>query len=488
MSRKRKKKSKNKSKRGINRTELSGHQLVRGKLLPPFAKLQQTGKIHFSSWVNERLPEMVWAALIRAAVDQEYALSEFRRVLSFISQHPQKELMHDLTLTGISKLDKSLREELISCIVNSPIAYKALPVLRLFNTLPGKESWYKFLPESPLSLDLLMDAVGSTLWHQSQEATDCRWLRVMAQVIAGKLHIPREMAEQWIGYPNVGDQRSVRPSIRACEMQTNPLEPPDLTWPNNFWDEAWKNTPCFILDKPKKNEIPIQVVTRKTISDAFESLESHWVRTHKTTAIDARHDAVFGMAFYALRVLDELLGIGISEGILGRLGLRTILEVHINLRYLLSKDDEDLWKKWRSYGAGQAKLNALRFDVDMDAPRHIDIETVEHIAGEDIWGEFLTINLKSWSGLDLRRLSEKAGLKPVYDKHYSWTSGYSHGTWAQVRETCYQTCGNPLHRLHRYPERSALPDVLPDAVELTNEILSDLDGAYPGFSFRLAST
>jgi len=182
-----------------------------------------------------------------------------------------------------------------------------------------------------------------------------------------------------------------------------------------------------------------------------------------------------------------MLGICISEGILGRLGLRTILETHINLRYLLSKDKEELWKKWRVYGAGQAKLNALRFDVDMDAPRHIDIESVEQIAGEDVWEEFLTINLGSWSGLDLRKISENAGLKPTYDQHYSWVTGYSHGSWAQVRETCYQTCGNPLHRLHRYPERSSLPDVIFDAVQLVDEVLSDLDSAYPGFSFRIFS-
>ena len=277
----------------------------------------------------------------------------------------------------------------------------------------------------------------------------------------------------------------MRPSIRASEMQTNPLNPPDMTWPNSFWDEAWKNTPCFILDIPKKPQSASFSVTRQAITAAFSTLEEHWERTHTTTSIDAKHDAVFGMSFYSLRTLDEMLGIGISESILGRLGLRTILETHINLRYLLSKDDDKLWKKWRLYGAGQAKLNALRFDVDIEAPRHIDIDNVERIAGEDIWEEFLTINLGSWSGLDLRKISEKAGLKPTYDKHYSWVSGYSHGSWAQVRETCFQTCGNPLHRLHRYPERNTLPDVIHDSVQLVDEILSDLDSAYPVFSYRL---
>lgn len=484
MSNKRNKKTKRQSKSGKNRTPLSGHTLQGKELKPPFSRLD--GKVALTSWANERLPEMIWAALIRVLVEQDHALSEFRRILTFIGHHSQKESMHDLTLTGISKIEHNLRDELIAFILNSPITSEALPVLRLFETLPAKESWHKFLPNEPINMELLMDAVGATLWHQSQEATDCRWLRVVAQVIAGKFHIPREMAEQWLGYPNVGDQRSVRPSIRASEMQTNPLDPPDMTWPNSFWDEAWNNTPCFILDIPKKTAPPEHSINRQAISEAFANLESHWQSSHITTAIDAKHDAVFGMAFYTLRVLDEMLGIGISQGVLGRLGLRTILETHINLRYLLSEDKEELWKKWRAYGAGQAKLNALRFDIDMEAPRHINSESIEQIAGEDVWEEFLTINLGSWSGSDLRKISDKVGLKPTYDKHYSWTSGYSHGTWAQIRETCYQTCGNPLHRLHRYPERSSLPDSIFDAAQLANEVLSDLDSAYPGYSFRFS--
>ena len=216
-----------------------------------------------------------------------------------------------------------------------------------------------------------------------------------------------------------------------------------------------------------------------------DRLQEHWHRTHHTTAIDPKHDAVFGMAFYSLRILDEMMGIGIGTSILGRLGLRTILEIRINLKYLLDQDNEELWKKWREFGAGQAKLNVLKFDELIDPPKFIDIKTLEQIANEDIWEEFLTVNLASWSGLDLRKLSERTGLKNDYDKHYSWTSGYAHGMWGAVRESCYQTCGNPLHRLHRYPERRPLQDTVDDAAMLVDEIIQHVDEAYPKFEWRL---
>jgi hypothetical protein len=435
------------------------------------------------------MPEMLWAVIVRSIDDQKFAISEFRRVLKFIDEHEKRECFFDVTHSGIAKIEPGLREQLIRCILANPVSAAALSTLRLFEELPAREDWMRHLPDVEHSVDLLMTAVGLNLWHQSQEATDCRWVRVMALLLSGKFHVPEEMAQKWLGYPDVGDQRSVRPSIRSAEGAVNPLEPRDLSWPHAFWREAWKNTPCFEFQKGKGTglEPPDMVVTRARLNQVVALLGAHWQRTHSTTAVDARHDAVFGIAFYTLRLVDELFGISVATGVLGRLGLRTILEAYVSLHYLLSKDEEALWKKWRSYGAGQAKLNALRFDSDMDPPKYINVEVIEQIAGEDIWEEFLTVELGSWSGFDLRRLSEHSGTKDVYDAHYSWTSGYVHSTWGSVRESCFSTCGNPLHRLHRYPDRNELPDTLSEAVALTDLILADVDAAYPQFKDRLLS-
>lgn len=477
-------KNKNKSRSGKNRTSLLDHKKVGQQLKPGFA--QVADKMTFSSWANDRLPEMIWAAIIRVIANQDYAISEFRRILSFIGEHKSKEDLSDITLTGISKMDESLREEFVGFILSNEITASALTVLTLFETIPARETWIKLLPKSKPDIEILMSAVGFNLPHQSQEATDCRWLRLMAQVVSGKFHIPREMAEEWFRYPYEGDLRIIRPSIRAAEIAGTPFTENDLTWPNSFWQEAWSNSPCLTLIKEEKAADNTEgIVSRADIAPLVAEIEAHWLTTHSTTAIDARHDAVFGLTLYSLRVLDELLGIGIGTGILGRLGLRTILECHISLRYLMALDNSDLWKKWRTYGAGQAKLNALRFDELMDAPKHIDVSTIEAIAGEDLWEEFLNIELGSWSGLDLRKLSEIANVKDAYDAHYSWTSGYSHGTWGPIRESCYDTCGNPLHRLHRYPLRQNLPDTVADACILINCILEDLDKAYPEFVHRL---
>lgn len=433
------------------------------------------------------MPEMLWAVIVRAIDEQEFAISQFRRIINFVGNHERSEEFFDLTHTGISKIDADLRAELIACITDHPAISDALTILRLFNDLPAAPDWMARTPEQKPDFELLMRAVGQNLWHQSQEATDCRWLRLMAQLAAGKLRVPREIAEEWIGYPDVGDQKSVRPSIRAAEIAPTFVEPPDKTWADSFWLEAWHNTPCLVLNNDTVEHPEAVPVTRAAISKLLQNLKEHWQGTHSTTSVDARHDSIFGIALFALRLVDELLGIGVGTGILGRLGLRTLLEAYVSIHYLLHKDEEALWKKWRAYGAGQAKLNALRFDTDMEPPKFINIEWIEQIAGEDIWEEFLNIELGSWSGLDLRKLSERSGCKDQYDAHYSWTSGYVHGTWGPVREASFSTCGNPLHRMHRYPDLRPLPDTVSDAIDLANRILDDLDVAYPKFPHRISA-
>ena len=293
------------------------------------------------------------------------------------------------------------------------------------------------------------------------------------------------LADELFSYPNKYDQHQVRPTVRAMEGAISSFEEPDPTWPTAFWNESKMKTACIKAPQRQSQPSIDGTVTRQAISELRGHLEEHWYRTYSTTAIDPKHDGVFGMAFYCLRILEEMMGIGIWNSVLGRFGLRTILEVRINLKYLLSEDDAGLWKKWREYGAGQAKLNALKFDESIDPPKYIDVTSIEQIASEDKQEEFLSVNLANWSGRDLRGVSEGVDLKDTYDQFYSWTSGYSHGMWGPIRESCYQICANPLHRLHRHPQRVPLPDTVDDAAMLVDEVIQHVDEAYPTFSRRL---
>jgi hypothetical protein len=114
-------------KRNRNRTPLSGHQQQGKRLAPPFVQFRLNKGL--VSWMNDRLPEMIWAALLSAGLGRDAALSEFRQFLRFVFRHPEKQLLFDATLTGLSQLPEKLRNEVIGFLCRSERNRGALSLL-----------------------------------------------------------------------------------------------------------------------------------------------------------------------------------------------------------------------------------------------------------------------------------------------------------------------------------------------------------------------
>ena len=444
--------------------------------------------------MNDRLPETIWSALLISALGRKAALKELRDFLRFVWENPDRESLHDCTLTGFANLEDSLRSAVIAYLCRSDLAKQALAPLLLFETLPARRTWQEKLqvetPDSSAPM-VLAEALRPILFHQSQEATDCRWVRVMCAVFGRRTSIPAKELKLFNGYPHLGDQSQVRPAIRALEGAMSMGQEQDLTWPKAFWTECWEKTPCMgLTPNAKPDSAPdAGTISLGPLSKIREELEVHWENTHSTTGIDAKHGAVFGMAFFALRLAEETFSGDNSRGILGRLALRTFLEIHITLRHLVTEDNPELWRSWRAYGAGQAKLVSLKLEELPDSPHYVDADLLRRIANEDFQEEFVSIDLGHWAGADLRKLSDNLDLKSIYDRYYGWTSGFSHAHWGSIRESVFSTCLNPLHRGHRYPRTgkpASLPSVQDDINDLLNAILSELDRVYPSFRWRLA--
>ncbi len=246
-----------------------------------------------------------------------------------------------------------------------------------------------------------------------------------------------------------------------------------------------QKTGCFFEDEksPELLRINKDAITNN-LYEIHLALHQHWFDTIKTSDIDAKHDTVFGFVFYALALFSELFAGQNRQGLTGRLILRTLVECRISLRYLVIKDDVEIWKKFRSFGSGQAKLALLKFNDFAEKSSFINEDILEQLSNEDVYQEYVNIDLGHWCGLDLRKMSEISGTKDDYDKYYGWSSNYVHGQWPALRYSCLTTCFNPLHRLHRTPllKHRLAEDILPDAVYLINKLLSELSDAYPSFS------
>lgn len=481
-----------------NTTPLSGHRRIGKTLVPPMMRLPTPTL--FSSWANDRLPEMLWAALVITVLRREDALRVFREVASIGVRYGaagDKFKSLKLNLSSLATQPPELISEIVGITKRHHLGEVALRPLLLIHSLPARDVWRTEIKAEPVNDDwqTLAKAVLGTFDHQSQEATDVRWLRLMFKICLGAMLFPKELAERAEElrlYPHKGDMKAVRPFIRASEisLEMGPEgETPVASWPGDFWAECMNRTACVGADPPKDTRVSLDIKAFcESLMDARVAVMEHWGETLSTTGVDARHDTVFSFALYALSCVLEMASASNSYGISGRLFLRCLAECRITLAFLVGIDDTDFWKRFRSYGSGQAKLALLKMEeVSGRKAAFVERRTLEALANEDFFQEFVNIDLGHWCGKDLRRMAEDSGTKDDYDKFYGWASGFVHGQWGALRDSNLTHCINPLHRFHRVPlpTHRLMSDSLGDAVALLNSILETVEIVYPGTLKRL---
>ena len=472
-------------------TPLAAHERQGNILHAPWTTYLKTEP---ASWARERLPEMLWAVLAISGPSHQLALALFRRTAQMSALVKDHEPKADITLTALGAWPQSARTAFFQAISEWPDTVPCLRPLLLFSDLPLRDEWAKAIGSVPEPEDWenLKCAVAEAFWHQSIKATEVRWLRFMFQLGCGRMKFVRgaireNTLTELNNYPHQGDLSYLRPFVRASELMIDEMvDAKDRIWPEQFWHASHRDAACSRRE-PGTQPISPAGTTTTRIEEVRTALSAHALTQEKSTGVDARHNAVFGIGLFALAVLDELLRVGNDSAILGRFGLRSIVESYVTLSYLVSKDTEELWVSWRNYGAERAKLAFLKL-VEDDTARYITPNALSDLANEDFWQELLPIRLGHWNASDLRSHSIEGGTKEDYDRYYDWTSAYAHGHWATIRDVLWETCANPLHRLHRIPRGSKrrLEDVVPDAARVVDLILELVGRCYQPFSGRVS--
>lgn len=498
-----KNKVKRKAKKDLH-SSIEQHKRIGKELVPPLNAME---KMSLSSWRDDHAPELLWAFLLAVVIPRAEYFKIFRRIATWakdnfpkkqksletlephgsqVSPEGMPDVGCEIDHTSVAAFSDEQFKTFISILTAHSLAYAALRPLLLIDALPGVKRWQTVLAVEPAPDDwyTLADAVAQSFDHQSEKSTDIRWLKLVVKMISGKLMFPREMSERLeevLAFPDKGDLRSVRPFIRAGEMGFRRQAP--SAWISGYWTQLMNETGCLdgSTEQDYSQLAPSSLSLKSILNLRSAIIERfHLVMTPQRT--DARLDATFGLTLYAVSLLEEIAAPPISELILGRIGLRSLAEVVITFAYLLDKDSLDLWRAYRNYGTGIAKLAFLKLEESIgDLPDFVDPQTLQDIANEDVWQEFINVNLGHWANQNVRTLAIEGKKKDIYDAYYDWTSTYAHGQWGAVRDSNFITCHNPLHRLHRIPRpmHRLLPSVVPDAVMLVNQSLGLLERAHP---------
>ena len=383
-----------------NLSSLAQHKQHGRKLSPP---LNQLPLMTESAWVDDHMPEMLWAVILAHVFKREDCLACFREVAAhcrdwFLSTEDNDVLGSESTLdhTTVATFTDEQFKEFIKLPLAHPLGYAALRPLLLIECLPGIERWRAELGVEPTEYDwkTLGFAVAKVLDHQSQESTDARWLKVAFGAITGRMVFPSAMTdivEELRLYPNKGDMRKVRPTIRSTEMAFR--RNPPSRWVRHFWAEVFEKTLCIDPSEGREYRIVRSAIDVDSIHKCRLEIVQRFMDNLTSDRVDAKIDTSFGLALYALALLEELALHHVHQRVLGRLALRTLLEAVITLKYLVVKNDPALWKSYRVYGSGQAKLAFLKCqEAEGELPSFIDEDQLYSIANEDVWQEFLDIS------------------------------------------------------------------------------------------------
>ncbi|MGZ5873770.1 MAG: DUF5677 domain-containing protein [Bradyrhizobium sp.] len=480
-------------------TELSKHKLEKKTLLAPFHPLKE--RMQFSSWKDEFLPLITWGTLLISLLDRDRYLMRFREVIGrvkFRHENFKDEIFVDHV--RLKKISNTQFDYIFEPLLSDIALRRQLSLLAEISSLPDRDHWLRYQDEqSNRDISDLKAGYMKCLDHQSQEATDLRWLIVMTHLANRKLFLGQENADErfreCVEYPNFGDQRAVHPFVRSTEIALRNIllqdkelkegeKPPQIA--EAIWSEFHLKTPCTYLP-PLPPEVFDRGDTSKEVLELYAALVQHFHETIVTTGIDARHDSAFGLVLFAISLLVDALSLRSVEFVSAKLLLRSIVEAHINLRYLRVKDDRTIWLQFRNFGNSQAKLALLKYLDYKEKPGYIDIEQLYAFANQDLWLEFQEIELGNWAKKTLRYIAVEANLKDVYDQHYQILSVTAHAHWTGIREANFTVCLNPLHRLHLIPDapKPYCTSHIPDMCKLVNQMLDDLSHLYPPFKARL---
>ena len=483
----------------LNISSIDQHKRAGSKLVPSLAQIPN---MTTSSWSDHHMPEMLWAVLLAGVLERRNYLDVLRKVAAqcrswFLreddendeEQSPDPEVGLNFSIivdqTKLAEVSDEEFHDFIKIPLAQPLGYAALRPILLIEDLPGIARWKEYVDAEPTEHDwnTLARAIANVLDHQSEASTDIRWFKVIVAIISGRMRFPESFAErleEFRLFPDKGDMRSVRPSIRSMEMSLRRNEAAE--WIERFWAQALRETVCIDPSEGEGYTFIETGIDPNTLYAARDGVIEKFRRNIQADRVDARLDSAFGLVLYALGIIEEIGMHRIHTRIVGAVALRSLAEVSITLHYLAKVDSAEMWQSYRVYGAGQAKLVFLKTQqTHGDLPNFIDESTLYSIANEDMWQEFLNIDVGHWASSNLRKLAMDSGAKDIYDKYYDWSSSYIHANWAAVRDTNFVTCHNPLHRLHRIPRvaHRSLRSVEPDAVKLVNGMIDILERLFP---------
>lgn len=477
-------------------TKLHDHKFKKGKFLTPF-NYSLGDKISLNSWYHERLPEYLWLVLIVKHYGRKDGLDKATAILKKLNEIVP-ELIYPswfrILLLPTGEQTAFFKE--VKSIIDINILYP-LVVLGQYVMQDAFEKAIDCDLGKPEELiQSIVDALKDAEFHQSEMATDIRYLVVIFRVFTGKMHLNPYTAEALTKYARFEhsdeEMRELRPSIRNAEMPMpeNLLgkERKDIEDLSNmliaFWDTVSRGTECelFHLAWDREELKEEDYIYIETLHEIFNYLIQLQLATQ---IIDKKMQVVISLSFYIYKRMFEVFAHDLFNAISGRSSIRCMIECYIMLKYLLKNENEhaDIWGDFQLYGAGQMKLVAARKDASDSGffASHIEYDYLGILAGEYRDEMFVDMDTSYFDKKNIRKKAEEVAEKELYGLFYDYDSQFEHVMWGAIRESVLIKCNSPAHQFHCIPDiemAQILPSVWKDCKVVMEKVLLVIDDLY----------
>lgn len=349
----------------MRNSKLSEHTFVKGRFITPLNSLPMMQELEDEkSWTYGRMPEYIWIGLILKYFGREEGLKKSYYIISKI--HNVAPDLYTVRLSQILKLDTNIQEEIYEYIISLGVK-DAISPLTIFLTGSQAPVFAKYFYSYKQGIEdrckAIVETMSEIMDHQSNEATDIRFVAVYFNILSGKMHLLKEQVNLLISYPaskHIDEiMRMARPTVRSLEMMILTFENTDSEYLKGFWRCVSEMTECdtFVINFPEEN---------RSITAYMESLHEVFVYLSElliaSNMLDEKMNVLLGIATYSYKRLKEIYRHQLFNSISGRSCVRVLIEDYIMMKYLMKNEafHENIWRDYQLYGMGLYKLVLAR--------------------------------------------------------------------------------------------------------------------------------
>lgn len=468
--------------------KLKDHKYEKGILKSP---MNQINYIKNYSWKKECFPDFIWIALIinyYGRKDAFFRISGFFKEIEKLSFKLESlQLSYFFSLTEKQQLEFY---EILLKYINVEVLNPLTIIFKNKNHEIFIESFFKEGISVEKKLDILEKVVENFGENKSEGGTDVQYV-ILAFYFSVKKNIHttengKHAFEGLYHYQktdhNNEKMREYRPIVRSMFGGVKyMIYEQDFEFIKSFWKELLEIGGCKLVYGKYENNYSID---ENFIEDVKKEFQKLFIEHTESELEDSKFNVILGSSVYALRILNEIIECNLRNNVMGRLSLRTIIEIYIILKFIHKKENDKprLWEDYQEYGVGKYKLILIKArEVNGFENSHLKPEMVDALVNEQVDEMFTDVDFRYFENSQIRNKAIEIGEKELYDLYYDYESNYAHGLWGAVRESAMLKCVNPLHLGHNVPDiqlNHGLADVLPDAVMVFKKLLLFINENY----------